>query len=347
MDFITYDAFNVFNMISQCVIKPLILLVGVPSNVVNSIVFWRQGLRDRMNLCLFCLALTDLLYLVSVFGQSVIGPFVEFGDELLGKEIYHKAVKFTKWFTLEMNTFSTCITLVVAVDRCVCVMTPLRALSLLSSRAMGGILGSIYITTQLGFSVNIFRYDVIAVKANNSSHVTGWKWTSTKTWMDNYTLFSTIQEVLLMTVLPIVIFVGISVTTALTVARLRTAMLWRKSVSSSSNSSQQVALTKMLVVVSCVYFATSVPYVVFIVVGVAIDDFDLGGRYQNSFLVCGILVIVLSMVRSSCNIFVYFHQSSRFRRESLSLSTAIGCLRGDAPPIGLNISISTAERRKA
>ena len=51
------DAFN-------CYVLPVLCFVGVSGNVLNCVVFFRQGLRERMNLYIFCLAATDLLFVV-------------------------------------------------------------------------------------------------------------------------------------------------------------------------------------------------------------------------------------------------------------------------------------------
>ena len=44
---------------------PVVSLLGVVGNSLNVTVFFRQGLRERINVCLFSLALADLV--VSLF----------------------------------------------------------------------------------------------------------------------------------------------------------------------------------------------------------------------------------------------------------------------------------------
>ena len=43
---------------------PILFLIGGPANVINMAVFYKQGLKDRVNLCLFALSLADELYLI-------------------------------------------------------------------------------------------------------------------------------------------------------------------------------------------------------------------------------------------------------------------------------------------
>lgn len=57
---------------------PLFTLLGLPGNVLNAVVFYRQGLRERINLCLFALAIVDL---------TAILVFVLFNGELFYWEV--------------------------------------------------------------------------------------------------------------------------------------------------------------------------------------------------------------------------------------------------------------------
>ncbi|XP_025097626.1 uncharacterized protein LOC112565938 [Pomacea canaliculata] len=320
-DLVSSQAYELFSLLSQCVVMPLLFMVGIPSNVVNCVVFWRQGVRDRMNLCLFCLSLADLLHMTFLFAQSVIGPFVEFQDKVLGQEISNKITAYTKWFSLEMYSMSGCISLVIAVERCVCVMMPLRAVSIISTRTTGMVLAVIYVITQLGFIVNIFNYDVVAIKDNNTQKIIAWGLTSSKLWQENLVLFTTIQRLILLTILPFGIFVGLSVATAVTVVKLKAAMLWRKKTSSNSSQSsgQQRALTKMLVFVSCLHIVTAAPQLIFIMVVYFVSDFNFGGRLENIFRVVVIVKGISAMVNSSVSFAIYYRQSSRYRREMRAL----------------------------
>ena len=46
------------------IVLPLLFLIGGPANVINMAVFYKHGLRERINLCLFALSLADELYLI-------------------------------------------------------------------------------------------------------------------------------------------------------------------------------------------------------------------------------------------------------------------------------------------
>ena len=72
-DFLPWD--NPTNVISaetedlvrrwkNAVVVPILFLIGGPANVLNMAVFYKQGLKERINVCLFALSLADFLYLL-------------------------------------------------------------------------------------------------------------------------------------------------------------------------------------------------------------------------------------------------------------------------------------------
>ena len=57
---------------------PVVSLLGVVGNALNVAVFFRQGLRERVNVCLFSLALADLVvctFYFLLYGYSVVTQF--------------------------------------------------------------------------------------------------------------------------------------------------------------------------------------------------------------------------------------------------------------------------------
>ena len=51
--------------LKETMVLPVLFLIGGPANVINMAVFAKQGLKERINVCLFALSLADFLYLVS------------------------------------------------------------------------------------------------------------------------------------------------------------------------------------------------------------------------------------------------------------------------------------------
>ena len=54
-----------------------LFIVSVPTNLLNMAVFWRHGLRERINLCLFSLAFADFAVVASHFEWKLDGLYSE------------------------------------------------------------------------------------------------------------------------------------------------------------------------------------------------------------------------------------------------------------------------------
>lgn len=64
--FVSQTEFWIRSLLSSTV-TPLLYILGVPANIFNALVFHRQGLRERINMCLFTLSLVDLLAMTVQF----------------------------------------------------------------------------------------------------------------------------------------------------------------------------------------------------------------------------------------------------------------------------------------
>ncbi|XP_025104667.1 uncharacterized protein LOC112570459 [Pomacea canaliculata] len=162
-DILTYEAVQVVDKITHCGFTNIFVFIGVPANLLTMIVFYRQGLRDRMNLCLFCLAFTDLMFLASyalIVSYCLIG--IAFPDE---KDFY-------KWFFMKHGLYfkfgfghsSGCLTMIIAVERCVCVVFPIKSSSVISTKTMAIILLVTFIVIQLLCSVYIVKENMTVVR---------------------------------------------------------------------------------------------------------------------------------------------------------------------------------------
>lgn len=118
-------------------ITTLACMVGIPGNAMNCLVFWSQGLKHRMNLCLFSLALTDLLFLTCGFIIFSLGSFLKIYDTTLGDEYFIKNLVYLRGAFYGLRLTSGCITMIITLERCVCVIFPLRAATLMRTSFMG------------------------------------------------------------------------------------------------------------------------------------------------------------------------------------------------------------------
>ena len=62
---------NLVRRLRDVVVLPILFTIGGPANVMNMAVFYKQGLKERINMCLFALSLADELYLL--FSMTLYG----------------------------------------------------------------------------------------------------------------------------------------------------------------------------------------------------------------------------------------------------------------------------------
>ena len=109
--------------------------------------FFRAGLKDRMNLCLFCLSLVDGMFVFSYFlsGSHCLVRLIRPDLQTWWKwSVRHYVMGMYAGFLL----CSGCLTMIISVERCVCVFLPLRATSLIRTRTMAVIVFTTIIVIQ-------------------------------------------------------------------------------------------------------------------------------------------------------------------------------------------------------
>ena len=114
-------------------VLPSLELFGVTTNVINCMVFVRQGLRDRINLCLFSLALADISFLLFMFSGRFF-PFLGLFDRELREFWSEKFLNTVLGPMLGTLNISNLMTMVISVERCICVVSPFTAKRFLKTR---------------------------------------------------------------------------------------------------------------------------------------------------------------------------------------------------------------------
>ncbi|XP_025099128.1 uncharacterized protein LOC112566915 [Pomacea canaliculata] len=259
-----------------------ISLFGVLGNAINCFVFYRQGLRDRMNLCLFALALADFCFVLCSAMYSLVIVLFAFHVQDIGEKEYVKTVAYCSGVIFACRTTSGLYLMVIAVERCVCVVFPFRASSLIRTRTMGILLSTIALICQLGFIGQSLKYNVVEIKFGGRSR---WQLTPTILWLDNRVLIDTVVYVIFEISVPLIIFLIVSLATVITVIKLSSAMAWRQKTSSSGTdqNERQVALTKTLVLASSVYILSMTPLVLTKAVRVFVEDFSAYGAHSRYY----------------------------------------------------------------
>ncbi|XP_025097940.1 uncharacterized protein LOC112566162 [Pomacea canaliculata] len=335
----TYEIIN--DVVSGC-LALAISVVGIPANLVTCLVFWRQGLRDRMNLCLFCLAAVDLLYLMPVLS---VGPFLHLANNPHAQEYTLKILNVglgyvvvpleynvvnievggmvewrlvpTQLFlenqelfrTIEMSVLTASLPLITFF---VVFITAVITVIKLTAAAKWRRKTSSTCRKKLGYTVIPLMYHVASYDVDGRKR---WHYVPTQMFLDNKDLFETVELTVLTVSLPITTFLVVSVTAVITVIKLTAALKWREKTSSTTREKvgRQTALTKMILLVSVIYICSMLPSVSLSITRLLVDGFSPDGGYYNLFMGTHIVANVCPMAHSASNFFVYYSRSSRFK----------------------------------
>ena len=106
---------------------PALLLLSVPTNVVNMLVFWRHGVRERINLCLFCLSLADLIYIIHfLFSTTWTSSTSLLLERQVWGSFFSSSSTTTSCFLRAFYWESGFLSMLIACERCLCVYSPLQ-----------------------------------------------------------------------------------------------------------------------------------------------------------------------------------------------------------------------------
>nr|KAG5701042.1 hypothetical protein BaRGS_008763 [Batillaria attramentaria] len=311
---ISRDTLHLIEMIVTCGFNPVLLIIGVPANILNCIVFHRQGLKDRMNLCLFSLALVDMANIILCFltGSSNLlenlSPQVRFWWKWTIR-------KYCRGLHAAFLFASGCLTMVVAVERCIVVTWPIKAAHLMTTRTMAIIVVSVVVFLNLLSLVYLSHYNVVEA----TDVLTGesiYALIPTKFYLENKAFVDFMHSTIITIAVPFTTFVVVGVATGLTVINLKRAIAWRESsAANSATMKSQITLAKMLVIISVIYIVAASPHIALGFARYLVPEFSLHGRYANIFVAAHVIPLTLSAFNSSVNLFVYVIRSSRFRKE--------------------------------
>nr|KAG5704469.1 hypothetical protein BaRGS_003780 [Batillaria attramentaria] len=327
----TPETYHVVLAVTEMALLPVTCVVGVVTNVLNSLVFYRQGLKDRMNLCLFGLALVDAGFLCSVLALLSVASYLQLEDKELGTEyaakcqVYWAASLWASWPPPAISAPSS----------------PWRGVSASSGRyaqprscalaPWGRCCWVIVLFNQLAFLFYPFKFTVVEQR-DASTNGTVYGIVGSDAYRRNPLLFHVIDDIVLSTVVPVTICAIVTAATAVTVIKLRRAVAWRAtttttttttSTTSSSISgserqrgnqkqSAELTLTKRLVLLSCVYIACSLPFVTLALVRVLVPTMTTEARYANLRWALHTVATEFLAINSAVNFFVYVTRSSRF-----------------------------------
>ncbi|XP_076464816.1 uncharacterized protein LOC143296670 [Babylonia areolata] len=305
----------------------VLFLIGGPGNVINMAVFYKQGLKDRVNLCLFALALADELYLIVAMFHHAEQVHLQFTT----KERYGPMYTFLAnhnfpclfGFVYVSSVFSA----IIAGERCLCVLSPLKYQTLLRTKTMAIIIIATFVLVIGQQFIVAFRFRIGCIYDPETGMVSntvvvGDFYKKHKEFVDN------VDSIVSGVGLPGVVMIVVITATIVTAWKLRQIATWRSETTSSSISAREVALTKMLVGSSILFIVCSFPFALARFSWLLFPEMNTGRRNQNFYLTSFWVNKSLTYINSSFNIFIYYAMGSRYR-ETLHALFSRKAMKGD------------------
>ena len=314
---ISLEAEFFFDRIKATVIMPALFLVGFPANCINMVVFFKQGLKERINVCLFSLALVDLIYLSTGFMFYAERIYTQFTDDKrygpLHQYMIHKRI-ITLFGFGYVDVF---LVAVVSTERCICVLFPLTAQRCIPTKTLAFLIfvsGSVLVFLRVAV---VSQYQITCFYETRTQRVS-WQLYVNEYYFQNEATIRAVNGVFYGFCLTIGCPIVVLIATIITAVRLTQIVRWRNQ-TSSSLSSKEIGVTKMLIALSVEFFVTCLPSMTIRVAPLFEPRLGAGGVFGNAFNLLISVMEICSYTNATVNFFVYVLTGTKFRETLRSL----------------------------
>ncbi|CAL1547364.1 unnamed protein product, partial [Lymnaea stagnalis] len=290
-----------------------IVFLGIFSNVINMVVFLKQGVGDNVNLSLFALAVSELCSLLPLVWHGFIahtrflGPDVDF----VGSEVHFLT---TGWPHTIFTKVTSWVTAFIMFERCLCIALPLKVKTVLTTTRVKLCLVSIFVLVLAG------------VVPTYATHSLGWKFypALNRTLLglkktDNARDVTQISNLINNSISSFISYSVTLVCTTIIIFQLNKKTKWRETTAGSGDkgsnpvSARDRRAVKTVTIVSGIFLVRVTPSIV-VVMATSIDDqFTLAGKYGNLLVLIYGIIFDLEALNSSVNILVYYKTNRRYR----------------------------------
>ncbi|KAL8576082.1 hypothetical protein ACOMHN_001432 [Nucella lapillus] len=297
----------------KCYLRQLIVFLGIPGNIISCLVFFKQGLSDRIHLLLFWLAVADLTNLAT---QLLFSPACYLTDPGLAVNwdtVFHaKIVYINLWAGFVSGT----LVVVMSVDRCLFVVMPLKARRLLTYRPLAVTILLSYLIPFFCYLPGFLSFTVqwrLDPSTNRSlAYMTPSNWIPV-----NSRLAILIINFLVLFAKPISLVIVI-VCCAITIVHLRRASRKRQQMMGTvpvESDSGDNRITKLLLLICIVYAVLILPEICSHIANAFVPEYFVYRQHHDIFvLVYEVVILTASSMNSAINFFAYLLLSTRFRK---------------------------------
>ncbi|XP_076470818.1 uncharacterized protein LOC143300775 [Babylonia areolata] len=286
------------------------------------VVFYKHGLKERINACLFTLSLVDLMCVsvAFVYSSDVTYMFVIGKGGELGLSAQFLMRNFLTGLAGMMSA-SQMVYCVITLERCLCITRPLLVKSFMSTRTTVVVLWTmvLFITGFTLFMAGI-QYRALCVFDPTHDSVSYINY-PTHFYFRHKLILDSIYSSLMGLFIPAFSFICVTVCTVVTATELKKLTQWRESSSSAPTAvtSRDIAITRIVIGTSVLFLVCMVPSILMRFSFLLIPDLALGGRYDNLAWVIRRFYQLSVVINSTFNFFVYYNYGSKFRETTHQL----------------------------
>ncbi|CAG5135729.1 unnamed protein product [Candidula unifasciata] len=312
--------------IIQGIICQAITVLGIFGNIINCIVFVKQGFSDNINVSLLGLTISDLCSLICIMWTSLFFIPVARDTDLFSSDVHVLSGTLPHIIFTRITGW---ITAFISLERCVCVIKPLKVKTMF--------------TRKRHFNAMIVIYAVTIASAIPAYVSIGLEWTFFPA--ENKSRISLIQRLdengrkvtdalthaVSGVLIPVSCVVSVVVLTTILVVQLNKTAAWRKSVSpgvirdtQQPNAkvvinNKEMKIAKMVVIMSLIFIASFFPAAGIFLTEIVEPTFNYDKLNRRLVFVTLSVSFTLEVINSSVNTFVYFRMSTKYRETFLKL----------------------------
>ncbi|KAK0042219.1 FMRFamide receptor [Biomphalaria pfeifferi] len=298
----------------------VISVIGIVANGVSIAVFCKLGFHDSVDVTLTALAISDIGSLVSLqFYNIMVNPWMSSAQ--LPFEPPDATILFSVYPHIYFIRVTGLITAFAALERCVCVVLPLKVKDIFTcKRAMLIILILFLISiSNVIAPYYYFRFGWILSPERNSSIL---RIIPKKNWYFGIGLSYMFNDIFIQ-YLTFAVLIACTVITSVTLHRNAT---WKKSISKGGYrkvenkvSLKEIKVVKMLYFVSVTFIVCLLPLSTTLTAVGVVEDLSLNGAYYQVARLCYCVSFTMETVSSSMNAFIYYSMSSKYKRAFMTL----------------------------
>lgn len=285
-----------------------IAVLGLIVNVLNVIVFIKQGIRDSVNISLLGLTVSDLGSLMILILLNLCwAPAVT----RLDLPFYpHQMMYFLFWGHVAFTRVTTGTTAWIAFERCLCIVAPLEIKSFITPKRSLLFIFALYVITMASIAPMFYtsKFTWVFDSVTNKTMLSYIKITERNNVDDIVYVMNNI--------LPLLFFIFIVICTAVLVKTLHNNAKWRQQISSSKTegiSKRDTKVVKMVLIISVVFIICYAPGALFFILPLTNPQMKVAGSGKNFVIASFSIMLLLEGINASANFFIYISMSSKFK----------------------------------